>query len=220
VKIPLVLALWEDVGFRGQKRTLVENMPGLLFAEFSDRASSVGVHPGPDYEAFKRDHGGQEPTVGLFPRADYHGKPLILQRGVYPDLRVFDLSPLPGNFSDVVNSVQFLRPGEPQVPSGDAAPIRSIPLVVYLYLDIKQESTRICLVQSSTNLGAEFGFDDKTSSVEVKEGPNYTGTEKGFLCRDHDFLGGGIILEVGRIDDLREMHFNDEASSLRIDGSV
>ena len=101
IQIPLVVALWEHAGFGGRKRLLVEDTPNLILQAFNDTASAIGVHPGPDYAAWKAAHGGKEPTVGFYEHVNYGGAVLILTTGAYANIHLLF------NFGDQISSVRF-----------------------------------------------------------------------------------------------------------------
>src|SRR5262249_6669340 len=127
--IPLVVVLWDDIYFGGNKRQFVQDEPylgpGQTYSyvcneinpasgkptlcgwsgnclagpDFNDRASAIGVHPGPDYQAYIAQN-GQEPTVTLYTDADYHGPSLTLRAGTYSNLVSL-------GFNDVISSIRF-----------------------------------------------------------------------------------------------------------------
>lgn len=44
-QISLVVVLWDDAGFKGRKRTFIDDVP--RFHDFG--VSAIGIHPGPDF---------------------------------------------------------------------------------------------------------------------------------------------------------------------------
>src|SRR5262245_17714950 len=121
--IPLVVALWEHTGYVGRKRLMVADTPDLTRYVFNDKTSAIGIHPGPDYGAWKAANGGREPTVGFYEHVNYGGASLVLTTGGYSNIH------LPHGFGDVISSVRFNPP--PVV----AHPISPLPLIVELYAD-------------------------------------------------------------------------------------
>ncbi len=207
LKIPLVVALWEHTGFGGRKRLLVENTPNLLAQVFNDKTSAVGIHPGPDYAAWKAAHGGQEPVVGLYEHINYGGAVLRLTVGTYSNLHLLH------SFGDAISSVRF------NPPSPSAHTIAPIPLVVELYEHINFQGNRLVVIEDSASLPADFGseFNDVVSSVRVKQGPNFAAGKHAELFRDINYLGGKIDLPPGDYPNIPASHgFNDVASSIRV----
>ncbi|HEV2370889.1 MAG TPA: hypothetical protein VGS19_01860 [Streptosporangiaceae bacterium] len=66
--IPLVVALWQGAGFGGAKRLLVEDTPNLDLLGFDDQVNAVGLHPGPDYDAWQQAN-GRPPFAVLYDAA-------------------------------------------------------------------------------------------------------------------------------------------------------
>jgi hypothetical protein len=195
VEIPLVLVLWEDKNFGGSKRIFViddDNLAtdqGVPSADFNDKASAVGVHPGPNFNQ------AAVFTVSLFSDAEFQGKELVLGAGAYSDLKEMD-------FNDCVSSVRFNAPAarKPglyingvlqfgvQPPSG-AATIAPIPAIVQLYVAHNYNlggpgspsihSFHVAtIVETSADIGADYGGQFSGSAVQAKvvAGPNPTAT--------------------------------------------
>jgi len=205
--IPLVVALWENTNFGGRKRLLVDDTPILSLLAFNDTTSAVGVHPGPDYAAWKAAHGGKEPTVGLYENVNFGGAALILTTGAYASIhRLF-------NFGDAVSSVRF----NPPPPS--AAAITPIPLIVELFQHDNFNGNRLVVVEDSASLSGDFGseFNDVVTSVRVTSGPNFVAGKVAQLFRDANFGGGKIDLPPGSYPNIGASHgFNDAVSSIKV----
>lgn len=111
--IPLVVALWENKGYHGRKRLLVEDTPNLSLLNFDNTAQAIGVHPGPDYDAWKQAHGGEEPVVVFYQDSDYRGYGLILQTSAWPSIDAPILAyhdQVDFNFNGQISSVRFNPP--------------------------------------------------------------------------------------------------------------
>lgn len=132
---------------------------------------------------------------------------LRLTAGAYANIHLLH------NFGDAVSSVRF------NPPHPDTHAIRPIRLVVELYQHINFGGDRIVIVESSSNLILDFGteFNDVTSSVRVRRGPDFAAGNVAQLHRDVNFLGGKIDLAPGDYPNLITSHgFNDVASSIRV----
>jgi len=206
-EIPLVVALWEHAGYRGRRRLIVEDTPRLALQDFDDQVSAVGVHPGPDYEAWKAAHGQKEPTVGLYEHVNYGGATLILTAGGYPNIhRVY-------NFGDVVSSVR-VNPAPPSVHK-----IAPIPLIVELYEHIGFAGNRAVIVEDVPDIPRYLGpeFNDVVSSVRVKPGPDYSPGKQAQLFRDVGYSGSSMRLGPGDYPNISTSHgFSDVVSSISV----
>jgi hypothetical protein len=159
--------------------------PGV---NFNDVASAVGVHPGPDYQKWKANHPSLEPTVTLFADANQQGSSLTLTTGIYPDLGVYGLN-------DAISSVRF--GGARMLPTAPpAAPISSIPVILKLHSaaqgaaqNCDEADQVITLVEPSPDLGADYGFNDTTSFIEVLSGPTRPVEERIDLYADVGYQG-------------------------------
>jgi hypothetical protein len=207
MSVPLVVALWENQGFSGRKRLFVEDARDLNFFGFTDKTSAIGVHPGPDYVAWKAAHPGKEPTVGFYEHPNYGGAVLILTTGAYANIHNLY------NFGDIISSVRF----NPTPPT--AGTIAPIPVIVELYKDANFIGQRIVIVENSVNLVGDFGSDwnDVTTSVKVKPGPNFVAGNQAKLYRDFNYVGGEIDLPPGNYPNIGASHgFNDVVSSIKV----
>jgi hypothetical protein len=186
--INLVAALFETTGFGGIKRTLITSTPNLDDIAFNDRTSSIGIHPGPDFLADSTTD-----TVSFFEGASYGGTELVLRAGIYPDITELGVS---------ISSVRFNGPDTRQSgvyrggtleleigPTGPAAIIAPIPIVVDLYRNVisnfdwatptpvanDENAQHLTLVEPSTNLRRYFGdeWNDATNALVVSRGPNF-----------------------------------------------
>jgi hypothetical protein len=233
--IPLVIALWEGSGYHGHKRLLVEDTPKLDLLGFNDAAHAIGVHPGPDYDAWTAAN-GEAPFVVLYENDDYQGKGLVLDGGLG------DLNTLIGgyDFNGITSSVRICPPilrqgvdihflgvlGDPQRTPTLDAPIRPIPLVVELYVDVAFQGKKLVVVENSSNLAADFGDDFRASasSVQVIKGPNYNGEvarlypQEGFNGQPLVLQAGSFIpsLQLGSYPNLVALNFNDQARSITV----
>lgn len=183
LEVPLVVVLWEHVNFSGTKRTLVDETPNLTRQDFNDRASSVAIHPGPSYRAWKQVNGGREPTVTLTVDSGGRAAAIVLRAGLYPNLHTLGMG-------DKVSSVYFTGAKAGAIaPRGSAAPFNSILLVVQLYTDARYQGYELTLVESTRDIKADFGarFHDKISSATLRKGPNYSGGRSVELCVDAYF---------------------------------
>lgn len=209
MKIPLVLALWRDPHFGGTKRIFVDDQNDLddviWNSHFNDQASSVGVHPGPNFDP------AAGYSVSLFSDPNYSGKEVVLAAGIYPDLRVMD-------FDDQVSSIRFNAPGSRQpglyidgqldlgiAPTGNAGRIAPIPAVIQVYVahDVQeggpggptiQGALVATIVESSSDLRAEYGdeFVRSINAIKIVKGPNPTCTVRLYRDANPDQPGGPI----------------------------
>src|SRR5215470_13842709 len=99
--IPVVVVLWENENFGGRKRLLIEDVPDLHLLGFDNLTSAIGVHPGPDFDAWKRAHGGIPPKVVCYVDEDYRGDGLVLDEGGMNKLSIFN---------DTISSVRINPP--------------------------------------------------------------------------------------------------------------
>ena len=218
-QIPLVVVLWKDVNFHGTKRTLVEDTPNLTRQDFNDATSSVAIHPGPNYAAWKQANGGREPTITLFVDSGGRGTSINLRAGLYPNLHSRGLG-------DKISSVYFSgATGRAIAPSGQAAPFNFIPIVVKLYTDAHWRGHELTLVESTRDIKGDFGnrFQDSISSATLAKGPNYSPGRGAELCIDNyfdqcffKFPDQGGMHDFGGVfpDDPRPLQ--DSISSVRI----
>lgn len=206
-QIPLVIALWEHPDYGGRKRVIVEDTKDLDQTSFNDKTSAVGVHPGPDYAAWKTANGGKEPEVGLYEHINYGGACLRLTVGGYRNIsRLF-------NFNDAISSVKINPP-----PPG-AHQIAPISLIVEIYEHDNYKGRRLVVVENSYSITNEFGsdFNDITTSVRVRPGPNYAQGMTAKLYRDNNYQGGMVELGVGDYPNIGASHgFNDVISSIKV----
>ena len=231
VEIPLVVALWEDPRYRGRKRVIVRDEPNLgpgwardgrcqPGLDFDDRASAVGVHPGPDYEAWKARHGGAEPQAFLWTEPGYRGRRIALEAGGYSTLATLGID-------DAVSSVQLGWNALDVVgPDRPVHHVTNLPVVLRLHTAPRERAARcaepddvITLIQSSSYLAWDQGrrFDDSISWIEVLKGPDY---DPGKTFGLYTELGyGGDVLHfldsVGDLD-LAALGIDDVVSGVRI----
>ena len=205
--VPLVAALWENANFGGRKRLLVDDTSNLATQVFSDRTSAIGVHPGPDYAAWKAAHGNREPTITFYENVGYGGAALRLTTGAYANIHSLY------NFGDRISSVRFNAAPEA------VNPISNIPLIVELYSNANFTGNRLIVVENSSNVINDFGseFNDVVSSVRVRQGPSFTPEKVAQLFRDPNYLGGKIDLAPGNYANIGASHgFNDVVTSIKV----
>jgi len=219
--IPLVLVLWEGPNFTGYKRQFVMDEASLgagwsngsdclRGANFDDQASSVGVHPGPDYETWKIAHGGEEPTVSLWEHRQFAGNHIVLRAGSYPDLGTLGMN-------DMVSSIRFrdnITFDFPvQAPAFGAATIAQIGTVLKFHTaSLQQLAAGYCaaadsvmqLVESSPDLAGQFGggFSSDASWVEMLMGPNYDALKPISLYANTGYNPGSIVDSWAFVRDL------------------
>jgi len=187
--IPLVLVLWKNAKFGGTKRELIIDTPNLKDQHFNDSASSVGVHPGPDYATWKSAHGGREPTVTLFSDIGGQGKSITLCTGIYSNLKSLGMN-------DKVSSVYF-NTANPQsfAAEGPAAPFYSIPFAI----ELTDSAGHVAwLVESTTSISADYGSEfTEVSSLFVVRRESATSANMISMCletfydRCYDLTKGG-----------------------------
>ena len=187
MQIPLVVVLWEHYNFVGRRRTIIQDTPNLYLQGFNDVVSSVVVHPGPNYDAWKAAHAGKEPTVGLYEHFYYGGAVLTLTVGEYRN--IFALA----NFNDILSSIRF-NP-VPPIP-GTFQPIR---VVAEIFADPNFSGFRAVIVENVGHLQNYAGdlFNDAITSIKVYEGPNFQLGDQAHFYPHPDYQGGGIHLGPG-----------------------
>lgn len=177
-------------------------------------ASSVGVHPGPDYQAFIQEH-GYEPTVTLWSEPDYTGTWVTLRAGTYANLGAYGMN-------DSASSLQFnTQLASAQTPGGSAATLGYIPTVTKLHKNANPDcfgglpDDAITVVESAYNLGAMYGTDwnDSISAIDVLRGPSYNGHWAN-LFLDANFGATGMSFPVGH--HTFPTWFDNQASSLQL----
>jgi hypothetical protein len=198
--IPIIVVLWEHVGYGGRRLVLTEDTLDLGVYGFHDMASSIGIHPGPNYVA------GTKHEVSFYEHSLYGGAQLILTGpAAYPNLV------RPYNFNDVISSVNFNQ-GAPGTGT-----ITPIPVVAELYEHVNFTGRKFIVVQNVANLHTYGAFGDIVSSVKVMQGPNFAAGKKAKLCRDVGGSGGCIELAPGDYPNLHASHgFGDVCSSVYV----
>jgi len=198
--IPIIVVLWEHAGYQGRRLVLTEDTPDLGIYGFHDMASSIGIHPGPNYVA------GKKYEVSFYEHSLYGGAQLILTGpAAYPNLT------RPYNFNDVISSVN-LNQGAPGTGT-----ITPVPVVVELYEHANFAGRKFIIVQNVSNLHSYGAFGDMVSSVKVMQGPNFVAGKKAKLCRDLAGMGGCIELAPGDYPNIHQSHgFGDVCSSVYV----
>jgi len=197
--IPIIVVLWEHPNYDGRRILLTEDTPDLGVYNFHDKASAIGIHPGPNYDS------NAKYEVSFYQHSNYRGAQLVLTPGAYNDLRH------PYNFNDMISSVNIGR----GIPG--ASPISPIPVVVELYANRNFGGKKFLIVENVANIHSYGSFGDLVSSAKVLRGPNYASGKKAKLCRDVGGRGGCIELDVGDYPDLHASHsFGDVVSSVYV----
>ena len=223
--IPLVVALWDRPGYQGPKRLVVEDTPSLDLLAFNDHPHAVGIHPGPDYDAWQQAH-GQAPFAVLYDDNDYEGNGWIMTGGlpdIGPDALDFggisSVRICPPITRDTVDRyelglIDLDNPGRDEFQTLDAT-IAPIPLVVELYVDAPFRGHRIVIVEHSASLASDFGaeFAGNVSSVQVVAGPDYAG-QSAMLWDGEGFTGRPIGLRLGSYPNLAWLGFDKKARSI------
>lgn len=176
--IPLVVVLYQEINYNGPKRYFVEENGDLTSNNFNDLASSVIVYAGPDYDSYKADNGGQEPTVTLYQDASYYGPKIVLKVGKYSSLVGY-------NLNDKISSVRFLADPNPQTPdSNPESTFSNIHTVLKLFQHINYGGWYVVILGTTNtehkNLNdfvtvfGGSGMNDFASSYIALPGPNAT----------------------------------------------
>ena len=204
--IPLVISLWQSASYKGSKRMLVDDTPDLSPQAFDNTATSVQVHQGPDYAAWKAANGGKEPTAVLYENANYGGGFLVLTAGAaIPNLaRVY-------SFDNHVSSARFNPVIHP------AGPVGPIPFIVELYQDANFSGNRVVLVENDQDIFAQFGPEFGVTGIKVRKGPNYVAGQKVRLFGNPGFKPPyGPELGPGDYSSLVAYSFNDRLRSIKL----
>ena len=229
LEIPLVVALWEKPHYGGRKIAIIGDEPNLgpgwardgrcqYGLDFDDTASSIGVHPGPDYEAWKARHGGAEPHVFLRTERDFGGRVIALEAGGYSDLRTLALD-------DAVSSVQFGQDAFDVAPPAHAVhAIHDLAVVLRLHTAprgagcARADNVLTVLLPSET-IAADYGagFDDAAAWIEVLKGPDYDPSKTFSVYADRWYGGDGAhFLDSVDAVDLAAHGLAGRVSSIRM----
>jgi hypothetical protein len=248
IEIPLVVVLWENANFGGRKRVFVDDDADLSGGtttrdtavcqgggdqrtcyfdcksgvDFNDTASALGVHPGPDYASFVA-RTGRQPTVTVYTDAGFGGRAVRFPVGVYGDFGALGLN-------DAISSLAIDDPTTlnqiPVASVGSPAPFNQIPFVVKLHSAslarrqaCQEAETVITLVESSADLGGDYGFADRTSRVELLGGT----AGRGAGVRVYSGAGyAGNSIASSTIGDwpVDTIGFNDVTRSVKINGPL
>jgi hypothetical protein len=196
--VPLVVELYNDPGFRGERRNIVVDEPRFAFADdcqrsigFENVTSAVIVREGPDYATYKAAHG--EPYAVLYEHAGFKGRRLVLGVGGYSNLVRHD-------FENITSSLKFSNDAlaivTPDVPS--VTPMRPLTAVIEGHFS---RFDRLCngvdwvltLVRTSGDIGRDFGSDwnDALSYFEII--PTAAFNPNGELTvYEHDEFAGAV----------------------------
>jgi hypothetical protein len=173
--IPLVVIIYEHIGFTGQKRFITVDECDFTATgiNFNDKLSSIIVHKGPNYEDYKLQY-GREPQVTIYKDGVYRGDNLSFKVGKYDNV---------GTFNDKTSSIKFFNTytTENPVSPDEVEVINKIYLVTRLYLNIGFSGYHIELLSTGKdiidridNFGTVFDFNDRASSLTVDKGPNWS----------------------------------------------
>jgi hypothetical protein len=234
-EIPLIVVLWQAAHCRGPKRVFIRDEPNLDYgfhidfdaltgAVFNDQASAASVHPGPDYDPWKRRHPGEEPLITLWsdPVRNFPGPlvwgnaALVLRTGIYPDLARY-------GWDKQVSAVRFEEPHSglaAQSPASPAARIAPIPFVLRLHStgrEVWEDDNVITVVESCADL-AEYGafWTKRVSRVGVFQGPNFQPTSRVQLFTQAHAATPFRTYTAPLDDDLAPTPYNDCLTSLTI----
>jgi hypothetical protein len=177
--IPLVLALWENPHYGGTRKLLVYDVPDLRPWNTNDKASSVGVHPGPTYQRWKDAHRGAEPTVTMYEDINFGGRAITLVHGAYAELGTFF------QFDNKASSVRFNVPGTYVEPPARevAEPIGPIRVVLQICVNANYGGATALIVEDVPNVAAYLGTEYRwsISSVRARRGPDYVSKSVGWM---------------------------------------
>ncbi|MDF5729783.1 MAG: hypothetical protein PUP92_17680 [Rhizonema sp. PD38] len=206
-QIPIIVELYQDWftnnslgGGPGRRLLLSQDTSNLATPyEMDNNATSLKIRPGPNFDP-KANY-----QVSFYRDPNYISSQLILTPGEYPDLNAG-----PVNFGDAISSVKFNQ-GVPPAP-----PVTPIPVVAELYDGNNYAGRKLIIFENVDNLATYSDYDNRTSSVKVFPGPNYTPGDKIRLYDSFNGEGKYIDLAPGEYPDLQKSHtFGDVASSTR-----
>lgn len=192
--IPWVVTLWEDVNFRGRRRTICQNEPNLDRLAFNDVVSSVEIKYGsvaPGHNFPNANHS----YIRLFQHSNYRGRFITLKAGKkYNSIHGMN------NFGDILSSVQFnVAPTIQEKPLVDALDIfpradefGGVPLVVTVYTGTHYTGKKADILENIDDIGAYLGldFNDAIRSLTVCSGPDYQPGNNARFYLANGFNGG------------------------------
>ena len=236
LEIPLFVALWDGADFEGPMQHIVRDEPDLgpgwvragrcrSGPNFDDRTSSVGLHMGPDYEAWRARHGGRGPYVILWSEPGFRGSHVTLQLGIYGDLSTYGLD-------DAVSSVQFVADApDLAVPAAYHRAPPGVPVMIASALRLhtasrsrathcrEPDQVTLLLQGGEPDIASRHGapFDGTISWIEVLKGPGYDPRKTFSLFSETLHHGEAIhfLYGVGEVD-LGAHGFDDRVRSVRM----
>ena len=213
--IPLVVALWENVDYSGTRRLIVSDISNLGAMNFDNKASAIGIHKGPNYDAWKIANGGNEPMVAFYSSINYNLEPLLLTTGAYANIH----NQL--GFGNVISSIRF-NPSNPSssapTTSNPAHTIGNIPLKVTLYNNAFFSGYMATVLQDIPDTGQYLGreFHDSVTNIRIEPGPNYQTSSRVDVCEHFNYGGNCYRLGLGSFDiGSNPFDFNDKLDSIR-----
>jgi uncharacterized protein YcfJ len=175
------ITFYERENFQGRSFTTESEIKNFAEYGFNDRASSVVVHSG-----------GWAICDGI----RYEGRCVVLGPGDYPSLAAMGLN-------NRVSSVRGRYTGEPMVENRGAPP----PVQITFY-ERENFQGRSFTTEGEIKNFAEYGFNDRASSVEVLRG--------GWaVCTEIRYEGRCVVLGPGRYPTLAAIGLNNRISSVR-----
>ncbi|MDY7004376.1 MAG: hypothetical protein SWX82_10585 [Cyanobacteriota bacterium] len=205
-QIPLIVELYEHWftsnslgGGPGRRLLLSHDTPDLTPYLMNNVTTSLKIRPGPDFDP------NAHYEVSFYRDADYISSQLVLTPGEYPDL---NLGPI--QFGDAISSVKFNQ-GVPPAPA-----VSPIPVVAELYDRVNYGGWKLIIFEDVDNLQTYSGYSNRTSSVKVFKGPNYSPGDKIRLYETFNGSGDYIELEPGEYPDIQQSHtFGNKTSSTK-----
>jgi hypothetical protein len=228
-QVPLVVELYQDANYGGDRRTVIgdESMLGhgsgcTAGLWFGDVVSSVKVRKGPDYAAWVASNGGAKPYVYLYENNGFGGRRVALDVGGYPDLGTL-------SFADKASSIAIVTTAQPPADLNQAprtAPdFGRISVILEAHTSItskrcNEANYKMTLLRSAWDIARDYGaaFNDKISSIDVIPGTSFDGNKELTLFVNSQYQGfhDGFYHGHGAINDLRVYGLNDVISSVQL----
>jgi len=205
--IPIIVVLWQHSSYGGKRTIIINNELNMNTLGFNDITSSIGIHPGPNYNP------NHTYRVAFYEGANYQGCVLTLTQGAYPCLV------RPYNFNDIISSVRIWPPLNTNIVlhPHSTHTISPIPLVAEIFEHSNYRGKKLTIVENIANIHSYADFGDIVTSVKVHRGPNYVEDNKVKLYGAVNYRGGHIELDIGNYPNIGTSHgFNDVVSSVRI----
>jgi hypothetical protein len=225
--VPLVVELYEDVNYGGDRRNVIddESMLGqgagcTAGLAFGNVVSSVKVRKGPDYATWVAAHGGAKPYVYLYENNSFDGRRLALGIGGYPDLRTL-------SFHDKASSIAIVTTAQPpadlNVAPQTAATFGAISVILEAHTSIvskrcTEDDYKLTLLRSAWDISRDYGstFNDRISSIDVIPGSSFDESKELTLYVHSQYQGfhDGFYHGDGSITDLRDYGLDNVISSI------